>query len=186
MSAGKTGEPAGAPLAVVVMGVSGCGKTVVGQALAERLGARFVDADDFHPPANVEKMRGGVPLTDADRSPWLERLNALLRHAGARGEPVVLACSALRQMYRDALSDRLPSLRFVHLSGSQSLIEQRLAARQHRYMPASLLASQFQLLEAPQGAIVLDIDRPVRALVDAAADALGRTEPTESIQAPQS
>lgn len=174
------------PVAVLVMGVSGSGKTVVGQALARQLGARFVDADDFHPPANVEKMRGGVPLTDADRAPWLERLNAVLRHARARGEPMVLACSALRQRYRDALSDRLPELRIVHLAGSQSLIEQRLAQRQHRYMPASLLASQFQTLEAPAGAVVLDIDRPVESLVLAAAQALIGLDGSATDSKPQS
>jgi gluconokinase len=159
-------------LAVVVMGVSGCGKTSVGELLARRLGARFVDADDHHPPANVEKMRRGEPLDDADRAPWLARLNALLRHAVARGDPVVLACSALRRRYRDALSDRLPGLRFVHLSGSYALIADRLAQRRHAYMPPTLLRSQFDALEPPQDAIVIGIDAPVDAIADAAVRAL--------------
>jgi gluconokinase len=154
------------------MGVSGCGKSSVGEALARRLGARFVDADHHHPPANVEKMRLGIPLDDADRAPWLARLNAVLRHAVARGEPVVLACSALRQRYRDTLSERLPDLRFVHLSGSYALIAGRLAQRRHEYMPPTLLRSQFEALEPPVDAVVIDIDAPVEALVEAAARAL--------------
>jgi gluconokinase len=162
-----------APRAVVVMGVSGCGKTSVGRALAQRLGARFIDGDDFHPPANVEKMRAGVPLDDVDRAPWLARLNAVLRHATARDEPVVLACSALRQRYRDALADRLPGVRFVHLSGSPELIAARLAQRRHRYMPASLLASQFAALEPPSDAVVVDVGGGVEAIAEAAARALG-------------
>jgi gluconokinase len=167
--------PAGgatAPRAIVVMGVSGCGKSVVGEALARRLGARFVDADHHHPPANVEKMRSGIPLDDDDRAPWLERLNAVLRHAVARDEPVVLACSALRQRYRDALADRLPGLRFVHLSGPYALIAERLAARRHEYMPPTLLRSQFDALEPPADAVTIDIDAPVDAIADAAARAL--------------
>jgi gluconokinase len=160
------------PVAIVVMGVSGCGKSSVGEALARRLGARFVDADDHHPPANVEKMRRGIPLDDTDRAPWLARLNAVLRHAVARGEPVVLACSALRQRYRDALSDRLPGLRFVHLSGSYELIAGRLAQRRHEYMPPTLLRSQFDALEPPKDAVVIDIDATIEALAESAARAL--------------
>ncbi|HRO61021.1 MAG TPA: gluconokinase, GntK/IdnK-type [Burkholderiaceae bacterium] len=151
--------------AIVIMGVAGCGKTTVGRALAQRLGWRFADGDDFHPPANVEKMRAGIALDDDDRRPWLERLNALLREAATRGEPMVLACSALRRHYRELLADRMPGLRFVHLSGSQELIGQRLAERQHRYMPASLLASQFAALEAPRDALTLDVGPPVEELV---------------------
>jgi gluconokinase len=158
--------------AIVVMGVSGCGKTSVGRALAERLGWRFADGDDFHPPANVEKMRAGIPLDDDDRRPWLERLNALLREAAGSGEPLVLACSALRERYRELLADRMPGLRFVHLTGSPELIGQRLASRRHRYMPASLLASQFAALEAPQGALTLDVAPPVDALVAAICERL--------------
>lgn len=168
-----TFEP-GAAAAIVVMGVSGCGKSSVGRALAQQLGARFVDADDYHPPANVAKMRAGEPLDDTDRAPWLLRLNAVLRHAAARDEPVVLACSALRQRYRDALADRLPAIRFIHLHGSFDLIAARVAARDHAYMPASLLASQFAALEAPHDAVVLDIDRTVEAIVDAALHELRR------------
>ena len=160
------------PLAVVVMGVSGCGKTAVGSRLAQRLGARFIDADDLHPPANVEKMRAGIPLDDADRAPWLRLLNARLREVTAAGEPVVLACSALKQRYRDTLAAGVPGLRFVHLAGSRELIAARLAARQHRYMPTTLLDSQFATLEPPAEAIVVDVALPLEAAVEAAMRAL--------------
>ncbi|HYF58016.1 MAG TPA: gluconokinase [Burkholderiaceae bacterium] len=166
-----------APSAVVVMGVSGCGKTAVGEALARRLGARFVDADDFHPPANVEKMRAGVPLDDADRAPWLATLNALLRDEAAARRPVVLACSALRRRYRDALAEGVPGLRVVHLSGSFELIASRLAARRHRYMPASLLRSQFEALEPPREAVTVDVSGDVEAVVEAALRGLGEGAP---------
>jgi len=160
------------PLAVVVMGVSGCGKTAVGSLLAQRLGARFIDADDLHPPANVEKMRAGIPLDDADRAPWLRLLNARLREVTAAGEPVVLACSALKQRYRDTLAAGVPWLRFVHLAGSRELIAARLAARQHRYMPTTLLDSQFATLEPPAEAVVVDVALPLEAAVEAALRAL--------------
>jgi gluconokinase len=149
---------------VVVMGVSGCGKTTIGRALAERLGRRFLDADDFHPPANIAKMRSGVPLGDDDRRPWLERLNALLRHGAAKGEPVVLACSALKRRYRDLLRRRVEGIVFVHLAADKALIATRLAARDHAYMPGSLLDSQFATLEVPEAgedAIEVRVDATV-------------------------
>jgi gluconokinase len=160
------------PTAVVVMGVSGCGKTEIGRRLAQRLGAGFIDADDLHPPTNVEKMRQGIPLDDADRAPWLALLNARLREAVAAGRPMVLACSALKQRYRETLADGVTGLRFVHLAGSREVIAQRLAARKHRYMPASLLDSQFTALELPTDAITIDVALPVEAVVEAAATAL--------------
>lgn len=153
------------PSAILIMGVSGCGKTSVGQALAQQLGSRFVDADDYHPPANIDKMRAGLPLNDDDRQPWLERLNALLRHRTARGEPVVLACSALRARYREILSRRVPGLIIIHLRGNFDLIAKRLAARQHRYMPASLLRSQFDTLEPAPEAIDIDIEAELDEIV---------------------
>lgn len=158
--------------ALLLMGVSGSGKTTVGAALAERLGWRFADGDDYHPPANVAKMRAGLPLDDADREPWLDRLNALLRHSAARGEPVVLACSALRARYRDRLADRVPGLKVAHLAGEVALIGERVAARQHRYMPASLLASQFATLEPPADAWVIDVARPLPVIVAELAERL--------------
>jgi len=145
---------------VVLMGVSGSGKTVVGQALAADLGWPFFDGDDFHPPANVAKMAAGTPLTDADRWPWLDRLAAEMAEVNARGANAVLACSALKQAYRDRL-DRAGNVRVVHLKGDEATIAARLAGRSHRYMPATLLASQFATLEEPAGAVVVDIRDPV-------------------------
>jgi carbohydrate kinase (thermoresistant glucokinase family) len=158
---------------VVVMGVSGSGKSTVGGALAEALGAKFLDADDFHPPANVAKMTAGVPLTDDDRWPWLDRVVDALRAAVRERRDVVLACSALRQAYRERLA-AAGDVRFVHLRGDLPTIAERLAARRHRYMPASLLASQFATLEPPRDAIDVDIRSSVAAQVDAIVDALRR------------
>lgn len=141
---------------VVLMGVSGSGKTVVGQALATDLGWPFFDGDDFHPPANVAKMAAGTPLTDNDRWPWLDRLAAEMAAINARGASAVLACSALKRAYRDRLA-RAGSVRFVHLKGPYETIAARLAGRAHRYMPPALLASQFATLEEPDDAIVVDV-----------------------------
>jgi len=154
--------------AVVVMGVSGCGKSSVGARLAERLGATFLDADDFHPPANVERMRTGIALTDAERAPWLAALAARLAAADAARESVVLACSALKRSYRDALRRGAPELALVHLTGSPALLAERIAARADHYMPPSLLPSQLALLETPaadEHAITLDVARPTGEIV---------------------
>ena len=168
---------------VVVMGVSGSGKSTVGTALAHALGWRFLDADDFHPAENVAKMAAGVPLTDDDRWPWLDRTVDALRVASAGSANAVLACSALKQAYRDRLA-RAVELRFVHLRGDAATIARRLAARHHRYMPATLLASQFATLEPPLDAIDIDI-RPsvaaqVRQIVDALASARGGASAREN------
>ncbi len=145
---------------VVVMGVSGSGKTTIGRELAARLGCEFLDGDDFHPAANVAKMAAGTPLSDGDRAPWLDRLNALLRERAVRGEGAVLACSALKESYRARLMHGVAECRLVYLHGAIDLLRSRLAARQHRYMPASLLESQFAALEPPQDAIVIDVAAP--------------------------
>jgi len=139
------------------MGVSGSGKTTLGEPLAARLGCEFLDGDDFHPPENVAKMKAGLPLGDADRWQWLARLNAELRGR----EAAVLACSALKQAYRDALAAGVRDCRFVYLKGSFELIESRLKERAHRYMPASLLRSQFETLEPPRDAIEVDVAQPL-------------------------
>jgi gluconokinase len=148
--------------AIVLMGVAGCGKTTVGERLAARLGWTFLDADDYHSPANVEKMRSGHPLADEDRWPWLDRLNQLLRDGGS----TVLACSALKQKYRDRIVAGVKDIRWVHLTGSFDLIESRLAARKGHYMPAALLASQFETLEPPGAALTLDVADPPDVLVE--------------------
>jgi len=156
---------------VVVMGVSGCGKSTVGAALAHALGWPFLDADDFHPPENVAKMAGGTPLTDDDRWPWLDRTVDALREVSTKSGNAVLACSALRGTYRARLA-RAGAMRFVHLRGDQATIAGRLSHRQHRYMPATLLASQFATLEAPDDAIDIAVDQPVAAQVAAIVAAL--------------
>jgi carbohydrate kinase (thermoresistant glucokinase family) len=160
---------------VVVMGVSGCGKSTVGAALAQSLGWPFLDADDFHPPENVAKMAAGTPLTDDDRWPWLDRTVDALRGALATHGNAVLACSALRKAYRARLA-RAGAIRFVHLRGNQATIAARLATRQHRYMPATLLASQFATLEAPDDAIEVDIRSSVDAQVTQIIAALAPVE----------
>jgi len=156
---------------VVLMGVSGSGKSTVGEALAARLGWRWIDADDLHPPQNVAKMAAGIPLTDDDRGPWLDRIVDALRRATAEGDDVVLACSALKQRYRDRLA-QAGDVRFVHLRGDPQTIAGRLAARRHRYMPATLLESQYAALEAPADAIDVDIGASVEQQVQAIVAAL--------------
>jgi gluconokinase len=171
-------EPAPGPLsanqaralAIVVMGVSGCGKSTVGTRLAQHIGATFLDADDFHPPANVERMRAGIALPDAERAPWLDALAARLAQAGAADEAVVLACSALKRSYRDALRRGAPALTLVHLTGSAALLAERISARPGHYMPPTLLPSQLATLETPGGderAITLDIAAATDDLVAA-------------------
>jgi gluconokinase len=148
---------------VILMGVSGSGKTTVGRLLARDLGWPFYDADDFHPPANVEKMHRGVPLTDADRAPWLDALHALIERLAGAGHSAVLACSALKQSYRDDLRAGVPGMRFVYLHGDGALIAQRLAERRGHFMPADLLRSQLGTLEEPTDAITVDVaDAPER------------------------
>lgn len=156
---------------VVLMGVCGCGKTTVGRELAKDLGWDFLDADDLHPQGNVEKMASGIALTDEDRWPWYDRIVAELRRLNASGRHVVLACSALKQAYRDRLS-RAGDLRVAYLKGDAAAIEPRIASRKGHFMPASLLASQFATLEEPADAIVVDVTQPTAAQVAAIARAL--------------
>lgn len=142
---------------VILMGVSGVGKTTVGELLSRRTGWPLYDADDFHSAANIEKMRTGIPLTDDDRWPWLDRLNTVLREIDQRGGSALLACSALKQRYRDRLAQGLTNARWVHLTGSFELIKQRIDARKGHYMTAKLLESQFAALETPSNAIAVDV-----------------------------
>lgn len=148
------------------MGVSGSGKTVVGQALARRLGWDFYDADDFHPPQNIAKMAGGIPLTDADRAPWLASLNSGLVAAMAENRPCVLACSALKQQYRQVLQAGLGQVQLVHLVGSYELILGRMQSREGHYMKPDMLQSQIDALEPPAGALSIEITLPVDQIVE--------------------
>jgi gluconokinase len=153
------------PLRLVIMGVSGCGKSSVGQGLAERLGCPYRDGDDLHPPGNVAKMRAGLPLDDDDRWPWLDRVAQVL----ASQAPVIVGCSALRRVYRDRLRAGAGGpLTFVHLTGDRDLIATRIAARQGHYMPLSLLDTQIATLEppGPDEALTVDIDAPLPSLID--------------------
>lgn len=150
---------------VVVMGVAGSGKTTVGRALAASLGRPFFDADDFHPPENIARMRAGVPLTDADREPWLASLCALIERADAAGEDIVLACSALRARFRERLRAAAKDLRYVYLDAGRGVITHRLAERTGHFMSPDLVTSQFADLEEPADALVLDASRAPKELV---------------------
>lgn len=153
---------------VVLMGVSGSGKTTIGTLLAARMGTVFADADDYHPAANKQKMAAGQPLNDADRQPWLETLNRLLRGWYAEGKGGVLACSALKESYRATLTAGLleSAVHFVLLDGPPELIAERLAVRKHEFMTPKLLASQFATLEPPADALRVVNDRPPEEIVD--------------------
>lgn len=133
----------------VVMGVSGCGKTTIGVALARALGVPFVEGDDFHPPENVARMAAGIPLTDADRAGWLRALSQRLAEARSSRAGLVMSCSALKRAYRDVLRAGDPGVRFIFLDGPREVIAERLASRAGHYMPASLLDSQLATLETP-------------------------------------
>lgn len=164
-----------AALCVVVMGVSGCGKSTVGALLANKLGADFIEGDHFHPQANVDKMASGVPLTDEDRWGWLQGLSAQLGAAQRAQKSVVLSCSALKARYRDVLQSNSSRVWFVYLSGSFEVLQQRVSSRAHQYMPASLLMSQLQTLEPPApGArvLVFDVAQPAAHIAESAANAL--------------
>jgi carbohydrate kinase (thermoresistant glucokinase family) len=160
---------------LVVMGVAGAGKTTVGELIAARLGWPFVDGDDLHPAANIEKMRGGQPLTDADRAPWLAAIGAWIDARAGASEPGVIACSALKRAYRDTLRRGRPQVRIVYLRGSQAQIAERLAHRSGHFWPAKLLASQFADLEEPgpdEEPIVVDIAETPEAVAKAVIDQL--------------
>ena len=153
---------------VILMGVSGSGKTTISQALAKRTGFTEQDGDDYHPAANIEKMKAGIPLTDADRLPWLHAIaDAIDRHADA-GTPLIMACSALKRSYRDILVHGRKDVRIVYLDGSANLIAQRLSHRSGHFMPPGLLESQIDALEPPQPderILTVDINAPIERIV---------------------
>ncbi len=153
---------------VVLMGVSGSGKTTIGTLMAEKTGAAFADADDYHSAANKQKMGAGHALTDEDRQPWLETLNGVLRGWAATGKSGVLACSALKAVYRETLGSGMAAgtVHFVLLDGSRDMIAERLAARHHEYMTGALLESQLRTLEPPADAYRIVNDRAPGVVVD--------------------
>ncbi len=174
----------GMALMIVVMGVSGSGKTTVGQALAERLGCPFFDGDNFLPPECVAKMTAGIPLNDDDRAPWLARLHDLIHDQLARGEAGVLACSALKKLYRDRLRTGNDGIRFIYLNGDFNLIWARMRARQGHFMKASMLRSQFDTLEVPgpEEAVTVDIANSVEHITGRALSELEREGRKNDVQ----
>lgn len=165
----------------VVMGVAGSGKSRVGAALAHALGVAFIEGDDFHPSENVRRMAAGIPLTDDDRAGWLRALAARIREARDAGIGAVVACSALKRVYRDLLREQsgVHDLRFILLRGDESLIAQRLTSRQGHFMPATLLASQLATLEPPspdESAWVVDVTEPVESIVASLIERIGNGE----------
>ncbi len=157
-------------LITVVMGVAGAGKSTIGQLLASELRCDFLDGDSLHPPANIRKMTMGIPLTDADRAPWLAAIHARIVGSFQRGQSLVVACSALRERYRETLAEGV-SITWVYLKGSEEVIRARLLGRRHHFFKAQMLASQFADLEEPADAIVIDVEVAptvaVRQILDA-------------------
>ena len=166
VTSSTTGEVERMGSPIVVMGVSGSGKSTVGAALAKRLRVPFGDADDFHPPANIEKMTAGHALDDDDRYPWLEAIGDWLAEHHDGG---VMSCSALKRKYRDQLRRHCPEVQFLHLAGSPEVIGRRQASRPGHFMPPSLLASQFETLEpldSDEAGVVIDVDQNIDAIID--------------------
>jgi gluconokinase len=151
---------------LIVMGVSGSGKTSVGKALASRLGWDFYDADDFHPPANVSKMASGIPLNDSDRGPWLASLNDLISSSLKADRPGILACSALKERYRRQLLQGNDDVQVIYLKGNYELIWSRMSSRKDHYMKPDMLRSQFEALEEPSDALTVDISGSIEEIVD--------------------
>lgn len=164
------------PTAIIVMGVSGSGKTSIAAGIAEKMGVSFIEGDSLHPASNVEKMSKGIPLDDADRMPWLDRIGADIAEALARREGIVVSCSALKRIYRDRLRrEAAGPLHFVYLEGSKALLTRRMGERKGHFMPPSLLESQLATLEVPTGepgVVTVDIDNNIDAIVAAALEGL--------------
>jgi len=170
------------PCALIVMGVSGAGKSTIADKLAERLGWNYQDGDRFHPPSNVAKMSAGQPLTDEDRWPWLRAIADEIERVCKAGQHVVIASSALKRAYRDLLVHGQPDVRIIYLKGPQELIESRLALRKNHFMPPGLLESQFKTLEPPDASenpVTVSIDGSVDSIVDDILRQLG-LRPTDS------
>ncbi len=152
--------------AIVLMGVSGCGKTTVGRLLANRLGWDFIESDDYHSNDDVRKMSSGIPLTDKDRWPWLKRLNQVLCEHMQQNQSLVLACSALKNGYRSILADGLSGIVFIYMKGDFTLIHKHMAKRKNHYMKAEMLQSQFDALEEPGDALTVDIAQSPARIVE--------------------
>jgi gluconokinase len=166
------------PGVIVVMGVAGSGKSTIAAELARRLGWRFAEGDAFHPASNVEKMRNGVALTDADRWPWLDTIAAWVGKTREAGEQCVVACSALKRAYRERIAAGRGDVRFVYLQGSYDVVAKRMATRTGHYMPLALLRSQYETLEEPgseENPIVLSIERPADELAARIVEVIGGT-----------
>jgi gluconokinase len=161
--------------AVILMGVSGSGKSSIGLALSARLGWSFYDGDDFHTPQSVEKMSNGIPLSDEDRFPWLDTLNRLIVEKTKARENLILACSALKRSYRQRLRRGITHLNFIYLDGEYDLIWSRMQARGDHYMKPAMLQSQFKALEMPRYAVRINIDQPVEAIIESIITALETT-----------
>ncbi|MEL7245115.1 MAG: gluconokinase [Cyanobacteria bacterium J06643_5] len=150
---------------ILVMGVSGSGKTSIGEKLAESLGYEFADADDFHPQENIEKMRNGIALSDKDRLPWLQKMQEVIKHHLSENTNIVITCSALKESYRQMLLVNHESVKLVYLKGSFELIHKRLKERLNHFMSEKLLKSQFDILEEPLEAFTVDISQPLEVIV---------------------
>ena len=166
------------PHIVIVIGVTGSGKSTVGRAVATRLGWRFHDADDLHSPENVARMRQNIPLTDEQRRPWLLRVRAIVDQAVLDRSGEVIACSALKALYRDMIAGGVSGVRFVHLTGAPSLLRERIEHRAGHFAGAGLLESQLQALEPPRDALTIDVQLPVDAIVDTIVGDLHRYAPS--------
>ena len=166
-----------APDIVIVMGVSGCGKSTVAEGLSTALGCEFAEGDDFHPAANVAKMQGGTPLTDTDRWPWLEAIGEWISGKESRGESAVVTCSALRRVYRDVLRRGRPHVRFLHVTAESDVLMDRMEHRAGHYMPSSLLRSQLatlEPLEVDEPGVVITNEGSAAQVLDRALEALGQ------------